>query len=108
MLALGLVSSALFILVVFLYDGYHTGLMEYYGEMVITMPLFSMLLLILVWANDSIPLSCKFIGEFLSLLATFEYSFMAGVFASEGIVLSAGYSIYIYNRICFGGVFKIY
>ena len=102
MLAHGLVSSALFIGVTFLYDRYHTRLIKYYRGMVITMPLFSMLLLILVLANASIPLSCNFIGEFLSLLATFEYSFMAGVFASGGIVLSAGYSIYMYNRICFG------
>ena len=98
MLAHGLVSSALFIVVTFLYDRY-TGLMGYYGEMVITMPLFSMLLLILVLANASKPLSCNVIGEFLSLLATFEYSFMAGVFTSGGIVLSA---IYMYNRVCFG------
>nr|YP_001633639.1 NADH dehydrogenase subunit 4 [Negombata magnifica]CAM06604.1 NADH dehydrogenase subunit 4 [Negombata magnifica] len=102
MLAHGLVSSALFIAVTFLYDRYHTRLIKYYRGMVITMPLFGMLLLILVLANASIPLSCNFIGEFLSLLAAFEYSFIAGVLASVGMVLSAGYSIYMYNRICFG------
>lgn len=102
MLAHGLVSSALFIAVTFLYDRYHTRLIKYYRGMVITMPLFGMLLLILVLSNASIPLSCNFIGEFLSLLAVFECSFMAGLLASAGMVLSAGYSIYVYNRICFG------
>lgn len=102
MLAHGLVSSALFIAVTFLYDRYHTRLIKYYRGMVITMPLFGMLLLILILANASIPLSCNFIGEFLSLLAVFECSIIAGLLASVGMVLSAGYSIYVYNRICFG------
>ena len=102
MLAHGLVSSALFMAITFLYDRYRTRLIKYYRGMVITMPLFGMLLLILVLANASIPLSCSFIGEFLSLLAAFSYSIIAGLLASTGIVISAGYSIYVYNRVCFG------
>jgi len=108
MLAHGLVSSALFIIVTFLYDRYSTRLIKYYRGMGVTMPLFSVLLLILFLANASIPLSCNFIGEFLSLLAAFEYSFFAGLLASAGMVLSAGYSIYAYNRICFGAFSKYF
>ena len=102
MLAHGLVSSALFIVVTFLYDRHYTRLIKYYRGTVITMPLFGVLLFVLVLANASIPLSCSFIGEFYSLLAAFEYSLIAGALASTGIVISAGYSIYVYNRICFG------
>nr|YP_009158765.1 NADH dehydrogenase subunit 4 [Crella elegans]AKO90222.1 NADH dehydrogenase subunit 4 [Crella elegans] len=102
MLAHGLVSSALFIAVTFLYDRYSTRLIKYYRGMCVTMPLFGILLLILVLANASVPLSCSFIGEFLSILVAFEYSFMVGLLASTGMVLSAGYSIYMYNRIGFG------
>ena len=102
MLAHGLVSSALFIAVTFLYERHHTRLVKYYRGMVITMPLFGILMLLLVLANASIPLSCNFIGEFISLLAAFEYSYYVGVLASLGMVLSAGYSIYLYNRVCFG------
>ena len=102
MLAHGLVSSALFIAVTFLYERHHTRLVRYYRGMVITMPLFGTLMLTLVLANASIPLSCNFIGEFFSLLAAFEYSYVVGVLASFGTVLSAGYSIYLYNRVCFG------
>nr|CAD1874631.1 nad4 [Tethya wilhelma] len=102
MLAHGLVSSALFIIVTLLYDRFHTRLVKYYRGMAITMPLFGVLMLVLVLANASIPLSCNFIGEFLSLLAAFEYSFIVGVLASLGMVLSAGYSMYLYNRVCFG------
>ena len=56
-------------------------------------------------ANASIPLSYNFIGEFISLIAAFEYSFIIGLLASLGMVLSAGYSIYLYNRICFGFIY---
>ena len=62
------------------------------------MPLFGTLMLTLVLANASIPLSCT---KFL-LLVAFEYSYVVGVLASFGTVLSAGYSIYLYNRVCFG------
>nr|YP_004935624.1 NADH dehydrogenase subunit 4 [Eunapius subterraneus]ACY35556.1 NADH dehydrogenase subunit 4 [Eunapius subterraneus] len=102
MLAHGLVSSALFIAVTLLYERHHTRLVKYYRGMAITMPLYGILMLTLVLANASIPLSCNFIGEFISLLAAFEYSFIIGLLASLGMVLSAGYSIYLYNRICFG------
>ena len=80
MLAHGLVSSALFIAVTFLYERHHTRLVRYYRGMVITMPLFGTLM--------------------LSLLGVFEYSYVVGVIASFGTVLSA--SIYLYNRVCFG------
>ena len=102
MLAHGLVSSALFIAVTLLYERHHTRLVKYYRGVVVTMPLFGTLMLTLVLANASIPLSCNFVGEFISLLAAFEYSFVVGVLASFGMVLSAGYSIYLYNRVFFG------
>lgn len=106
MVAHGLVSSALFIAVTFIYDRYRTRLIKYYRGMAVTMPLFSLLLLVLVLANASIPLSCNFIGEFYSLLAAFEYSAITGVFAAGGMVLSAAYSLYMFNRICFGASSK--
>ena len=60
----------------------------------------------IVWLNYLhvvvIPLSCNFVGEFFSLLGVFEYSYVVGVIASFGTVLSAAYSIYLYNRVCFG------
>ncbi len=102
MLGHGLVSSALFIGATLLYERFHTRLVKYYRGAAVTMPLFATLLLTLVLANASIPLSSNFIGEFLSLLAAFEYSMVEGVLASLGVVLSAAYSIYLYNRVCFG------
>lgn len=102
MLSHGLVSSALFIVVTLLYERHHTRLIRYYRGMAITMPIFSIIMFLLVLANASVPLSCNFVGEFFSLLAAYEYSYFVGIMASSGIVLSAAYSIYLYNRVCFG------
>jgi NADH-ubiquinone oxidoreductase chain 4 len=102
MLAHGLVSSALFMIVTFLYDRFHTRLIKYYRGITVTMPIYSFLMLLLILANCSIPLSCNFVGEFLSLIAAFDFSYFVGVSASLGVILSAIYSIFLYNRVCFG------
>nr|YP_654372.1 NADH dehydrogenase subunit 4 [Nematostella sp. JVK-2006]ABG02346.1 NADH dehydrogenase subunit 4 [Nematostella sp. JVK-2006] len=102
MLAHGVVSSALFIAVTFLYDRHHTRLIKYYRGITISMPLFASMFLVLTLTNMGIPLSCNFVAEFFSLLAAFEYSKLIGVLAATGMVWSAAYSLYLYNRISFG------
>ncbi len=86
MLAHGVVSSALFIAVTFLYDRHHTRLIKYYRGITITMPLFASVFLVLTLTNMGIPLSCNFVAEFFSLLAAFEYSMFIGVLAATGMV----------------------
>nr|YP_010593749.1 NADH dehydrogenase subunit 4 [Dendrobathypathes boutillieri]WAJ54438.1 NADH dehydrogenase subunit 4 [Lillipathes sp. USNM 1457355]WAJ54451.1 NADH dehydrogenase subunit 4 [Dendrobathypathes boutillieri] len=102
MLAHGLVSSALFIAVTYLYERHHTRLIKYYRGVTITMPIFAIIMLALTLTNMGIPLSCNFVAEFFSLLAAFEYNLGIGALAASGMVWSAAYSLYLYNRICFG------
>nr|QJS34641.1 NADH dehydrogenase subunit 4 [Stichopathes abyssicola] len=102
MLAHGLVSSALFIAVTYLYERHHTRLIKYYRGVAITMPIFAITMLILTLTNMGIPLSCNFVAEFFSLLAAFEYNLGLGALAASGMVWSAAYSLYLYNRVCFG------
>nr|QJQ72505.1 NADH dehydrogenase subunit 4 [Trissopathes cf. tetracrada NB-2020]WQH63107.1 NADH dehydrogenase subunit 4 [Taxipathes sp.] len=102
MLAHGLVSSALFIAVTYLYERHHTRLIKYYRGVTITMPIFAIIMLVLTLTNMGIPLSCNFVAEFFSLLAAFEYNLGIGVLAASGMVWSAAYSLYLYNRLCFG------
>lgn len=101
-LAHGLVSSALFIIVTVLYDRHHTRLVKYYRGMTVTMPIYSFLFLFFTLANIAVPLSCNFVGEFLCLLAIFEVNTTVAILASLGIILSACYSLFLYNRVCFG------
>ncbi len=44
----------------------------------------------------------NWIGEFLSVIGAVQHSLLVGVLISLGIVLSAGYSIWLYTRICGG------
>src|ERR1700742_5311028 len=106
-LALGFVSSGLFICAGgILYDRSSTRLITFYRGMAQIMPLFSVLFFILCLANAGTPLSLNFIGEFMSLYGTFERLPLLGVFASSSIILSAGYTIYMFNRIAFAGSFS--
>jgi len=69
-------------------------------------PLFSILFFILSLGNCGVPLTLNFVGEFMSLYGVFERLPLLGVFASSSIVFSAAYTIYMFNRIAFGGSFS--
>lgn len=103
-IAHGLVSSALFIVVTIIYDRHHTRIVKYYRGLAATMPLFATIFLFFTLANIGVPLSCNFVGEFLSLLATYESNTFIGVLASLGMVLSACYALFLFNRVCFGAM----
>jgi len=106
-LAHGLVSPGLFICAGgILYDRSHTRLIAFYRGMAQIMPLFAILFFILCLANCGAPLTFNFIGEFMSLYGIFETSSLFGVLASLSIIFSAGYTIYMYQRISFGGSYS--
>ena len=79
MIAHGVVSPALFIAVTLLYERHHTRLIRYYRGVVVTMPLFSIIFMVFTLANIAVPLSCNFVGEFLSLVAAFSTSTSLGI-----------------------------
>jgi NADH-ubiquinone oxidoreductase chain 4 len=106
-LAHGFVSSGLFICAGgVLYDRSGTRLISFYKGMAQMMPLFSILFFILCLGNCGVPLTLNFVGEFMSLYGVFERLPLLGVFASSSIVFSAAYTIYMFNRIVFGGSFS--
>lgn len=108
-LAHGLVSSGLFICVGgVLYDRTHTRLITYYRGVTQIMPLFSLLFFILCLGNSGTPLTLNFIGEFFCLYGAFERLPVLGVLACSSVVLSAAYTIFLYNRIAFGGQLSAY
>jgi NADH-ubiquinone oxidoreductase chain 4 len=108
-LAHGFVSSGLFICAGgVLYDRSSTRLITYYRGMAQVMPIFSVLFFILGLGNSGTPLTLNFLGEFMSLYGVFERMPILGVLASTSIVFSAAYTIFMYNRIVFGGSYSIY
>jgi len=106
MVSHGLVSSGLFLCVGFLYDRYGTRLLRHYGGLAQLMPLYGGLLLLLLLANLSLPGTFSFIPEFLVLLGGFGVNTLVAFLATLGVIFSAAYSIWLYNRLCFGPVGK--
>jgi NADH-ubiquinone oxidoreductase chain 4 len=105
-LAHGFVSSGLFICAGgVLYDRSGTRLITFYRGIAQIMPLFSILFLILSLGNCGVPLTLNFIGEFMSLYGVFERLPLLGIMASSSIIFSAAYTIFMFNRIAFGGSF---
>jgi NADH-ubiquinone oxidoreductase chain 4 len=108
-IAHGFVSSGLFICAGgILYDRSSTRLITYYKGIAQIMPLFSILFFILCLGNCGVPLTLNFIGEFMSLYGIFERLPLLGILASSSIILSAGYTIFMFNRIAFAGSFSKY
>ncbi len=106
-LAHGFVSSGLFICAGgVLYDRSSTRLITFYRGIAQVMPLFSILFLILSLGNCGVPLTLNFVGEFMSLYGVFERQPLLGLIASSSIVFSAAYTMFMFNRIAFGGSFS--
>jgi NADH-ubiquinone oxidoreductase chain 4 len=108
-LAHGFVSSGLFICAGgVLYDRSSTRLITFYRGITQIMPVFSLLFFILSLGNCGVPLTLNFLGEFMSLYGVFERLPLLGVLASSSIVFSAAYTIFMFNRIAFGGTYSSY
>lgn len=102
MVSHGLVSSALFLCVGLIYERYHTRIILYYGGLVYTMPIFSVLFFLLTLANVSLPGTSSFIGEFLILISVYSKNTVVIFSALIGIILGAVYAIWFCNKLIFG------
>jgi len=103
-IAHGIVSSGLFIIVTMLYERYHTRIITYYRGVTVTMPLYSMMFMILTMSNIGVPGTSNFIGEIMTLAGAMEENGVVAVLGAIGMVLSASYGLFLYNRVCFGGL----
>ncbi len=100
----GFVAGGLFLLIGILYSRYHTRFIYYYGGIVHFMPLFSTAFLILTLANIALPGTGSFVGEFLLLNGIFQQNSIIAIFATLGVILCGGYSLWLYNKIIFGNI----
>jgi len=104
-LAHGFVSPGLFIGVgAVLYDRCGSRIINYYRGLSNILPLFTLLFLLLVFGNMGVPLTANFVGEFMSLIASYQQNVFITTLAALGIILSAIYSIFMYNRISTGSI----
>jgi NADH-quinone oxidoreductase subunit M len=101
MLNHGVVTGALFLSVGAIYDRTHTRVIADYGGVASVMPVYASLFMVFTFASIGLPATNGFIGEFLILLGGFAANQLAGVLAATGIIIGAGYMLWLYQRVFF-------
>jgi len=104
-LAHGFVSPALFICVGgIIYDRTGKRIINYIRGLATYMPVFTILFFVFTLCNTGIPLSLNFLGEQLSLIGIWQQNPIIAVLGATGILLSACYSLFLYNRLSYGNL----
>src|SRR5216683_82770 len=104
MLNHGISTGALFVLVGMLYDRRHTFWIGEFGGLATPMPRLAALFLFVVLSSLGLPMLNGFVGEFLILLGTFQQHWQWASFAAAGVIFSAVYLLWSYQRVFFGEV----
>ncbi len=106
MLSHGFISAALFLCVGVIYDRMHTRDIDAYGGLVIRMPAYALVFMFFTMGNVGLPGTSGFIGEFLTLMGTFQKNTWVAMIATTGVIFSAGYALWLYRRVVFGDLIK--
>ena len=106
MLSHGIVSGALFLCVGIVYDRLHTREISRYGGLAQNMPAYAVVFMVFTMATVGLPGTAGFVGEFLVIIGSFKVSLYLALFGATGMILGAGYSLYLYRRVIFGKLTK--
>jgi NADH-quinone oxidoreductase subunit M len=106
----GVTTGALFLLVGMIYDRRHTRMLDDFGGIAKTMPVYAALFVITTMASIGVPGLNGFIGEFLVITGTFasdKLGHVAGiqsVGAALGVILAALYMLTAVQKMFFGPI----
>ncbi len=104
MLAHGVSTGALFLLVGMLYDRRHTFEISEYGGLSTPMPKLAAFFLFTALSSLGLPMLNGFVGEFLVLLGTYQRHWQWASWAAVGVILSACYLLWSYQRVFLGEI----
>ena len=104
MLNHGISTGALFAIVGLLYERRHSLEIADYGGVATAAPWLSTAFLVTTLASVGLPALNNFVGEFLVLQGTARANFTWAVWASIGVILSACYMLWMYQRVFYGEV----
>jgi len=104
MLNHGVSTGALFLLVGMIYERRHTRLIAEFGGLANRMPVYAALFLFVTLSSIGLPGLNGFVGEFLVLLGTFGVSPTYAAIAATGVILSAVYMLWMFQRVVWGEV----
>jgi NADH-quinone oxidoreductase subunit M len=100
----GVSTGALFLIVGIIYERRHTRLISEFGGLSTPMPIYAAVFMIMAMASIGLPGLNGFVGEFLILVGTWNVNWVWVAVAAAGIVLGAGYMLWLYQRVMFGKV----
>ncbi len=106
MLSHGFISGALFLCVGVIYDRMHTRDIDAYGGLVNKMPAYALVFMLFTMANVGLPGTSGFVGEFLTLVGIFQANTWVALIATSGVILSAGYALYLFRKVVWGDLIK--
>jgi NADH-quinone oxidoreductase subunit M len=102
MLAHGVSTGGLFLLVGMIYERTHTREIAKYGGLAKAMPIYTIFFLIITFSSIAVPMTNGFVGEFLVLLGTFGYNKGLAAVAVLGVILGAAYMLWMVKKVFFG------
>ena len=104
MVSHGISTGGLFLIVGMLSDRRHTRLIAEFGGLKAVMPRLVAAFLLVTLASIGLPGMNGFVGEFLILLGTFAWRPGYAAFAATGVILSAVYMLWMFQRVNYGAV----
>jgi NADH-quinone oxidoreductase subunit M len=102
MLNHGVSTGALFMLVGYLYERRHSLEISAYGGVATPAPNLAIIFLITTLASIGLPMLNNFVGEYLVLQGTAYVNMTWTAFAALGVILSACYMLWLYQRAFYG------
>ena len=87
-----------------IYERRHTRAIADFGGLWKVVPVFSVIFLIVTLSSIGLPGTNGFVGEFLVLLGAFKTQVWWAVVAASGVILSACYMLWMFQRVVFGPV----
>jgi NADH-quinone oxidoreductase subunit M len=104
MLNHGISTGGLFMIVGMLSDRRHTRLISEYGGLKAVTPRLVAAFLIITLASIALPFTNGFVGEFLIFVGAFRWSPKLTAFAATGVILSAVYMLWMFQRVNYGPI----
>jgi NADH-quinone oxidoreductase subunit M len=102
MLGHGITSAGMFFLVGVIYDRIHHRDLNRMGGLNNSMPLYAGISAVIFFGAMGLPGLCGFVGEFFTILGTWNYSILFAVLAAATVVITAAYILWTVQRVFLG------
>lgn len=99
-------TGGLFLLIGMLYDRTHTRMIKDYSGLAKIMPIYTIVFMIVTMSSIAVPLTNGFVGEFLTLVGSYQVTKLFTILSATGVIFGAIYMLWMVQRVFFGEVKK--